>query len=164
MKRIGLFCDVSNLYYCIKKKYNSRLDYVKYYQFVRDLGEIQQAVAYGAKVGNESVGFQHVLSSIGFAVNYKEVKTYVTSTTFRRKADQDVAIALDMVSMIESLDMVVLGSADCDLVPAVKWCRSKGKDVITIACGISRELRDTSTKSIEIPESLLISPKQEAVS
>ena len=41
-KRIGMFVDISNLYYCVGKKFPGRkLDYRKYKRFVEDLGEIQ---------------------------------------------------------------------------------------------------------------------------
>lgn len=162
MKRIGIFVDVSNIYYCVSKKYNKRkLDYRKYYAFIADLGEIQQAIAYGAQLHGEANSFLHCLKKIGFAAKYKMTKTYQNIDGIRRKADQDVAITIDIVNMINSMDMIVLGSADSDLAPTVEWARARGVDVVVIACGIARELKDTATKAIEIPESLLEEIKKE---
>ena len=156
MKRIGIFADVSNLYYCIRKKYRGKkLDYRKYYEFIVDFGEISQAIAYGAQIGNEAAGFIHALKAIGFQAKYKVPKQYYEDNKTRRKADWDVGITIDVVNMAERLDIIVLGSADGDLAPLVDWCRQKGIDVIVIACGISRELKDTANEYIEIPESLL---------
>jgi uncharacterized LabA/DUF88 family protein len=156
MKRIGVFVDVSNLYYCLSKKYNKRkLDYKKYYDFIADLGEVQQAIVYGCQMHGEANSFLHCVKKIGYTVKYKTTKTFHNGTLISHKADCDVVITIDIVNMINSMDMVILGSADSDLAPVVEWARSRGKDVVVIASGISRDLKDVATTCIEIPESLL---------
>lgn len=161
MKRIGMFVDVSNLYYCINKKYPRRkLDYRKYKRFVEDLGEIQQAIAYGAQMSNQADGFKYCLQQMGFTTKYKVPKVYGNeSTGITRKADWDVGITMDIVNMIDRFDMVILGSGDGDMLPVVEWCMRKGVDVVVIATGISRDLRSNATQAIEIPESLLETKK-----
>ena len=155
-KRIGIFADVSNLYYCVGKKFQDRkLDYEKYYDYVKPLGEIQQAIAYGAQMDDKAEGFIHALKKIGFRPKYKTPKTYTNDGKIRRKADWDVGIAMDMVTMIDKLDMILLGTADGDMEPVVTWALSKGVDVVILACGISKDLKDISTSWIEIPESML---------
>jgi uncharacterized LabA/DUF88 family protein len=154
-KRIGIFCDVSNLYYCIGKKFDKRkLDYRKYLAFAKDLGDVQHAIAYGAQLQNEASAFIHCLKNFGFEPKYKSPKDYHNKDNFKRKADWDVGIAIDIVKMIDRLDLIILGTADGDLTPVVDWAKERGVDVIVLACGISRELKDT-TKYIEIPESML---------
>ena len=99
MKRIGVFADVSNLYYCIGKKYTERkLDYQKYWEFITALGDIQQAIAYGAQIGSEAANFIYCLKQIGFQTRYKSPKSYNNQANFKRKADWDVGIAIDMVN------------------------------------------------------------------
>lgn len=160
MKRIGVFVDVSNLYYCIGKKYDYRkLDYRKYLDFIGDLGEIVKSIAYGSQMSDEAIGFIHCLEKVGFQTKFKPVKTY--SPDSRRKADWDVGIAMDIVRMVDRFDMLILGTADGDLEPVVKWATEQGVDVIVLACGVSRELKTRATKYIEIPESLL-EPANEA--
>jgi len=155
-KRIGVFCDVSNLYYCIGKKFNKRkLDYRAYLTYCKDLGDVQQAIAYGAQLNNEASAFIHCLRQMGFDPKYKSPKDYHNKDNFKRKADWDVGIAVDIVRMIERLDMIILGTADGDLTPVVEWAKEQGVDVIILACGISRELKDMATRYIEIPESML---------
>jgi len=154
MKRLGLFVDVSNLYYCISKKYkNKKLDYKKLVDYCKDLGEIQQSTAYGAQIKNEAAAFIHCLKGLGFNIKYKQPKIYENM----RKADWDVGIAIDMVTTVEgnSIDMMIICTADGDMTPAVEWVISKGINVIILACGISRDLKNTATKFIEIPESFL---------
>ena len=158
MKRILICADVSNLYYCIGKSFEGRrLDYGKYIASIRDLGDIQKLIAYGAQMGKEASAFIHCLKKLGFETKYKEPKVFRSGGHVRRKADWDVGIAMDIVNAIEmkSVDMVVLGSADGDLAPCVDWARARGVDVLVVACGIARELKKSATAFIEIPESYL---------
>lgn len=155
-KRIGVFVDVSNLYYCIGKKYKERkLDYKKYWEFIKELGDIQQAIAYGAQINNEASNFIYCLKQIGFQAKYKTPKSYSHQPNFKRKADWDVGLAIDIVNMIDRFDMIILGTADGDLTPAVEWAQQRGVDVVVFACGISRDLKNIARQFIEIPESLL---------
>ena len=161
MKRVGVFVDVSNIYYCVGKKYEYRkLSYQKYLDFIQDFGELTKVIAYGSQLSNEAAGFIHCLQKTGFQTKFKAVKSYSNDQELRRKADWDVGIAMDIVSMIDRFDMIVLGTADGDLEPVVDWAIRRGVDVIILACGISRDLKEKATQYIEIPESLLEDAKQ----
>jgi len=158
MKRILVCMDVSNLYYCISKKFEGRrLDYSKYLDYVKELGDLQKMFAYGAQIGKEANAFIHCLRKLGFETKYKAPKVYRNEKTVRRKADWDVGIAMDIVNavILKSVDMLILGTADGDLMPCVEWARARGIEVVVLACGISRELKKAATLFIEIPESLL---------
>lgn len=162
-KRIGVFVDVSNIYYCIGKKFEKRkLDYRKYLAFVRDFGELVKVLAYGSQMNNEAAGFIHALQKIGFQTKFKAVKSYQDEAALRRKADWDVGITMDIVNMIDRFDMIILGTADGDLEPVVKWAVNRGVDVIVFACGISKDLKSVATQFIEIPESLLEDKREAA--
>ena len=156
-KRIGVFADVSNLYYCLNKKFPSRkLDYRKYISFIKDLGDISVCIAYGAQMSGQAMGFIYCLKQVGFTTKFKAPKVYNNQDDItKRKADWDVGIAMDIVTTIDRLDMIFLGSADGDMTPVVDWAKSKGVEVVVMASGISKDLRDHATKFIEIPESLL---------
>lgn len=158
--RLGVFIDVSNLYYCIHKRYNNRkLDYKKYYDYISNMGEIKQAIAYGAQMKDEARNFIHCLDQIGFQAKYKKPKEFNNRGQIRHKADVDVEIVMDIVKRIDSFDRIVLGCADSDLAPMVEWVQEKGINVIVCATGISHELKETAHTCIEIPESLLETPK-----
>jgi len=164
MKRVGVFVDVSNIYFCIGRKYERRkLDYRKYLEFIKDFGELTKAIAYGSQISNEAAGFVHCLQSIGFQTKFKAVKSYHNEDkSFKQKADWDVGIAMDIVSMVDRFDMIILGCADGDLQPVVEWAVRRGIDVVILACGISRDLKESATQCIEIPESLLESEEEHA--
>ncbi len=158
MKRILVCVDVSNLYYCIGKKYEGRrLNYAAYVEYIKDLGEILKMVAYGAQLGKEANAFIHCLRKLGFETKYKAPRVFKNGPHTRRKADWDVGIAIDIVNAIEmrSVDMIILGTADGDLTPCVEWARARGVDVVVLACGVARELKKSASYFIEIPESFL---------
>jgi uncharacterized LabA/DUF88 family protein len=155
-KRIGVFCDVSNLYYCIGKKFGGRkLDYRKYWEYVQECGEVVEAIAYGAQVSDEAAKFMLCLKNIGFLTKFMKPKTYHNVDGIRHKADWDVGITIDIIESVERFDRIFLGSADGDLKPLVDYVQKKGVEVVVFACGISRALKDTAFKFVEIPESLL---------
>lgn len=164
-KRIGVFADVSNLYYCLGKKYpNRKLDYRKYLKFIKDLGDPVICIAYGAQISGQANGFIYCLKQIGFETKFKSPKTYNNpedGLIIKRKADWDTTICLDIVNMVDRLDMIILGSGDGDMTCVVDWAKAKGVEVVAIACGISKDLKEHCTKYIEIPESFLEVPKPE---
>jgi len=156
MKRIGLFVDVSNLYKCLRLKYqDKKLDYEKYMTYIKDLGEIIIANAYGAQLNEEAKSFINCLKILGFTPKYKKLKEYINREGVTHKANWDVGITVDIVKAVGNLDIIILGSADGDFVPLVSWIQEQGKTVIILACGISRELKDICSQAIEIPESMI---------
>jgi len=149
MKRVGIFIDVTDIYYHVIRHYrNRKLSYRSYLDFVEDFGDVVQAVAYGSQSNNDAAGFIRALKKIGYQTKFREIKNgYETQW--------NVAIAMDVVQMAPRLDLVVLGSADPDLEPLVGWCKRQGISVYVIACNIGNTLRECATECIEIPESLL---------
>src|SRR5436190_2371492 len=157
-KVVGVFVDVSNLYYCIGKKYRRKLNYEKYLKQAINGQELYRAFAYGAQLNDKAVDFITCLRHYGYDPKYKKPKQYFTTNTLQtcpncnvklttdkkenRKADWDVGIAMDVVRIIDRLDTVVIGSADGDLVSLVEWVKEKGRLCTVLACGISRDLKD----------------------
>lgn len=156
-RKIAILIDVSNLYYCIKKKFNGKkLNYQKYYDYIAGFGKVTEALAYGAQNNDEAEVFIGRLKEIGFTPVYKKPKIYYDKNGNKKsKADWDVAMAVKLLKLVNQVDLVVLGTADGDLAPAVSEAMSRGLHVIVMACIISRDLRDAATKDVEIPESLL---------
>ena len=155
MKQVGIFLDVSNLYYCVKKRMNGKINYAKYLEFVEGLGEINCAFAYGAILNHSTRKFLTALKKIGFKPKYKTPRQYALGASIVRKADWDVGITLDIIKKLPDLDIIVLGSADGDFRPIVEYAIEQGKDVVVLACKISKELEDSATRWIELPETFL---------
>jgi len=156
MKRVGIFMEVSNLYFCISKKFRGRkLDYKKFYSHVEDLGKIVLAYAYGSQKNKEASGFLHCLKQAGFTPKYGKPKIFINGDSTRCKADHDVDIVIDVVDNIDKVDLIILGTADGDLLALVNWIRRQGKEVVVFATNISKDLKRAADDYIEIPKSLL---------
>lgn len=156
-KRLGIYVDISNLYYTIEKTYKKKIDYKKYLEFLADLGEVKFAIAYVSVLGTQSDGFLHALQELGFELRARVPKVYnMPGGGIKRKCDHDVYMALDMVDRLSQMDLCVLGSADGDMTCAVDWLRVRNVPTVIFASGISAELAKSAKSAIEIPPSILI--------
>lgn len=171
-KTTALLVDVSNIYYCISKKWpGEKLDYDKFLNYIEEeFGDLRRAIAYGYQMSDEAQSFITCLKTIGFDVVYQKLKPKFkasdeeSSRTEYKKPDQNVGIAMDAVRISDKVDTIVIGSSDPDLVPLVQWIKDQGLRCIIVAVGISKELKDSCNRYIEIPRSLLEENKVETVS
>lgn len=156
MKRVGIFVDISNIYMCLRSKYQRKLDYKKLMNYVNDFGEITVAIAYGAQVGDQAKAFIYYLSKLGFETKYKEPKTHRNPNgQIITKANWDIQIAMDILDHADNLDVVIILSADGDFIPCLKRIKENGKIVIVIGSTINNELHKVADSCIEIPEVFL---------
>lgn len=156
MKRIGVFVDVGNLYYCLGKKFDGRkLDYQKYIDFIKDQGDIEAAIAYGTQKRGEAIAFIHCLEQLGFTTKF-----HASRRRSRRNVNWNIGMTLDIVNTVNRFDLVIIGSSEIDLVPLVEWLKNRSIEVVTFACGIPRDLKDSVDHWIEIFEALLEEPKE----
>jgi len=158
MKTVGIFADVSSLFYCVGKKFPDRkLDYGQLRELVVGSDTIYRAVAYGVQAKDEATKFITCLKKIGFEPKYKQPRSRQGGDGVVRliKTNWNVSIALDVVNMIDKLDIVAICSSDPELAPIVEYVKARGKKCTIVSCGIPRELRAVADTCIEItPECL----------
>lgn len=156
MRKIAVFCDVGNLYYCVGKKFETRkLDYRKYLEYAKTFGEVYTSAAYGSQVKEEAKNFILCLKQLGFTTRFRE-----SDREEKRRVNWGAGIAIDIVQLIDRVDTVVLGSSDPDLLPVVEYIKSKGIKVIIIAAGIHRDLKSACNQFVEVSEDMLEEPRQ----
>lgn len=162
--KVLIAVDVSNLYYTVKKKFDgARVDYEKFKEFCSKYGEIYRALAFASQMQGAGDKFFECLKHLRYRVLTKTVKEYPAHTlncphcsksfsegTKRQKADWDVGIAIEIIKYIERIDVVVLGTADGDMLPLVKHLQDSGVRVVIVGCGISSELRELADEFCEI--------------
>lgn len=158
MKMVGIFADIGNLFYCLKKKYpeNNKLNYAAYLNYALGENTLYCAKAYGIEHDNEAAKFKTALRHANFEPIYKSSRVIETDgkKDFRRTS-WNVGLSMDVVRFIDKLNVVVLGSADPDLAALVEWVKQHGCDCVVVACGISKELKSVATSFKEIPDSCL---------
>ncbi|WP_018996359.1 LabA-like NYN domain-containing protein [Hirschia maritima] len=136
-ERIALFIDGANLY-SAAKTLNVELDYRRLLSEFRKKGRLLRANYYTALVENEEYSpirpLVDWLQYNGYNVVTKPAKEFTDSAGRRRvKGDMDVEIAVDMLTLSERLDHVVLFSGDGDLTVLVKSLQDRGLRVSVVS-------------------------------
>ncbi len=122
--RVAVFIDGNNLFHAARF-HNIDIDYNKLLRVLLGDGRLLRAFFYtGVDVAAErQQGFLLWMRRNGFRVIHKELKTFYDGT---RKANLDVEIAVDMLSLAGRYDTAVLVSGDEDFVYAVNAVAYKG--------------------------------------
>ena len=122
--RVAVFIDGNNLFHAARF-HNIDIDYNKFLRLLLGDGRLLRAFFYtGVDVGAErQQGFLLWMRRNGFRVVQKELKTFYDGT---RKANLDVEIAVDMLSLAGRYDTAVLVSGDEDFVYAINAVAYKG--------------------------------------
>ena len=111
-KKLAVFVDVQNIYYTTRDTYARSFDYRKFWQQLSTKGEIVLANAYAIHRGDDKqLKFQTALKHIGFNV---KLKPYIQRSDGSAKGDWDVGITIDVLSIADQVDTVVLLSGDGD--------------------------------------------------
>jgi uncharacterized LabA/DUF88 family protein len=122
--RVAVFIDGNNLFHAARF-HNIDIDYNKLLRVLLGNGRLLRAFFYtGVDAGAErQQGFLLWMRRNGFRVVQKELKTFYDGS---RKANLDVEIAVDMLSLAGRYDTAVLVSGDEDFVYAVNAIAYKG--------------------------------------
>lgn len=122
--RVAVFIDGNNLFHAARF-HNIDIDYNKLLRVLLGDGRLLRAFFYtGVDAGAErQQGFLLWMRRNGFRVIQKELKTFYDGT---RKANLDVEIAVDMLSLAGRYDTAVLVSGDEDFVYALNAVAYKG--------------------------------------
>ncbi|WP_293442622.1 NYN domain-containing protein [Persephonella sp.] len=134
-QRVAVFVDIQNLYYSARDAFNRKVNFESVLYKVLNDRVLIRAIAYLVKLqGVDQKGFINTLKHIGYQVRVKEPKIFKRLdengnlwTTV--KADWDMGIAMDAISLAEKIDVAVLASGDGDFVDLVRYLHTKGVKV-----------------------------------
>ena len=151
--RVGIFVDVPNIVYAAERLKLS-IDFGKLMEFLSRDRELVRASAY-APINDdpdaelETQRFVKPFVGLGYRIVTKQLKRYSDGST---KANFDVELAIDVLTMSDRLDIVVLVSGDGDFRRLVELVASKGVRVEVIAFGESTaaELRAVADEYTDI--------------
>lgn len=155
MKTIGIFVDVSNIYYCVNKAFPGRkVDYLKYLDEASKEYTLYRVMAFGVQSNPESAKFVSCLKHLGYDPRFKKY-----NEKFAR-INSNVALSVEVFKTIDKLDIIVIGSADPNLVDLVTWIKDRGIEVHVLACGIPFILKEAANRYTEITDNLLEEPNE----
>jgi uncharacterized LabA/DUF88 family protein len=135
-QRVAVFIDAQNLYHSAKNLYKRNVNFGAILKEAVGGRRLIRAVAYviTSETGEEQ-GFFEALEKLGIETKTKDLQVFSGGA---KKADWDVGIAVDAITVGPKVDAVVIASGDGDFVPLVEHLRtSSGCQVEAISFGKS---------------------------
>jgi uncharacterized LabA/DUF88 family protein len=151
--RVGIFVDVPNLIYAAERR-KIDLDFGRVLEYFTRGRELVRATAYAPITDDpqaklESQRFAHQFIGHPYRLVTKPLKRFADGSM---KANFDIELAVDILTMSERMDVVVLMSGDGDFVRVVELVQSKGVrvEVCAFAEAASQELKGVGDVFIDI--------------
>ena len=154
-ERVGLFVDVQNMYYAARQ-HNARLDFGALMSAAARNGRLIKAVAYVVQNPDiDQSSFLTMLQQKNYEVRRKNLKVRHDGSS---KGDWDMEIAIDILRLASSLDLVVLVSGDGDFTSLVTQVKTMGPrvEVYSFPESTANELMEAADKHVPIDEEFLI--------
>jgi uncharacterized LabA/DUF88 family protein len=130
-QRVAVLADAQNLYHSAQSLYSRNIDYSKLLEKGVQGRELTRAIAYVIRADSpEEESFFEALVDIGFETKIKNIKTFGDGS---KKADWDVGMSLDAVTLANHVDTVVLCTGDGDFSRLCSHLRHEGVRVEVIA-------------------------------
>ncbi len=125
--RVGIFADLQNLHYGARKQYGRRIDYERLLNYVVAGRKLVKAIAYLIQPpGTDYSRFIGWLRSLNFEVKSKPPQLRADGST---KSDWNMGLALDIFSLMDKLDVVIILSGDDDFVGLAETLQQRGLKV-----------------------------------
>jgi uncharacterized LabA/DUF88 family protein len=123
-RRVVVLVDAQNVFYSARALHNARINFNKLLRDAVNGRRLVRAIAYIVQTPEaDQTNFRDMLTSEGYEIKIKEVRVRSDGSM---KADWDMGIAIDAISMADKVDVVVLVSGDGDFVDMVNLLKSRG--------------------------------------
>ena len=155
--RVGVFVDVPNVIYAAERR-GVNIDFGKLLEYFTRDRELVRASAYApitddpqAKLENQR--FVHHFLGHPYRIITKPLKRFADGSM---KANFDIELAIDILTMSDRLDVVVLLSGDGDFRRLVELIASRGVRVEVAAFGetVSNELKVVADRYVDLADLL----------
>jgi uncharacterized LabA/DUF88 family protein len=154
-QRVAVLVDAQNLYHSAHSLYSRNIDYSALLEKSVSGRELVRAIAYVIRADSpDEERFFDALVDIGFETKIKDIKTFGDGS---KKADWDVGMSLDAVTLASHVDSVVLCTGDGDFSRLCSHLRHEGVRVEVMAFSES-----TADELVEAADTFLdLSERQE---
>ena len=134
-QRVAVLADAQNLYHTAQSLHSRNVDYTELLDAAVADRELVRAIAYVIEADSEDEErFFDALQDIGFETRIKPIKTFGDGS---KKADWDVGMSLDAVTLADHVDTVVLCTGDGDFARLCSHLRHEGVRIEVRAFGES---------------------------
>ncbi|QLC33873.1 NYN domain-containing protein [Halarchaeum sp. CBA1220] len=151
-QRVAVLADSQNLYHSSHSLYSQNVDYSGLLDETVRGRELVRAIAYVIRADSpEEESFFEALRDIGFETKIKDIKTFGDGS---KKADWDVGISLDAVTLAEKVDAVALCTGDGDFSRLCHHLRHEGVrvEVFGFASSTADELIEAADDFTDLSE------------
>jgi len=151
--RVGVFVDSANVELAIDRL-RTRLDWGKILKVLTEGRQLVRAMAYSPihddpTVSMETQRFVEPFLDKGYKIVTKPLKRFQDGTI---KANVDIELALDIITMLDRLDVVCLVSGDGDFQRLVEVVQSRGVrvEVVGVGTSVAGNLRNAADSFIDL--------------
>ncbi len=161
-QRVAIFIDTQNMYHSAKHLYGARVNFPTLVETAAGDRPVIRAIAYVAKskTGEEQAFFDALVQN-GIELKIKDVQEFASG---QKKADWDVGMTVDAISVSERVDVVILVTGDGDFVPLVEFLHAHGVlcEVVAFSESTNARLKEVADTFLDLsaePEQFLIHPR-----
>lgn len=134
-QRVAVLADAQNLYHSAHSLYSRNVDYRALLSSAVGDRRLTRAIAYVIRAdAPDEERFFEALADIGFESNIKDIKRFEDGSI---KADWDVGMSLDAITLASHVDTMVLCTGDGDFARLCWHLRHEGVRVEVLAFGES---------------------------
>jgi uncharacterized LabA/DUF88 family protein len=152
-QRVGVFIDTQNLYHSAKNLYHARVNFGNVLKDSVAGRRLVRAKAYVVTTeSGEEKGFFDALGKIGIETRTKDLQVFYGGA---KKADWDVGMAVDAITMAPKLDTVILFTGDGDFIPLVEYLRTHAGcqvEVVSFGRSTSGKLKEATDHFLDLDE------------
>ena len=151
-QRVAVLADAQNLYHTSQSLYSRNVDYGSLLEKAVQDRALIRAIAYVIRADSpEEERFFEALSEIGFETKIKEIRTFGDGS---KKADWDVGMSLDAVTLANHADVVVLATGDGDFSRLCTHLRHRGvrSEVLCFEQSTADELVEAADSFVDMGE------------
>lgn len=150
-QRVGIFIDTQNLYHTAKNLYKKKVNFSAVVKDALAGRQLIRAIAYVITTENgDETDFLEALAKAGIETKAKDLQIFFDGS---KKADWDIGLAIDAVSMAPRLDAIVIVSGDGDFVPLCHFLRyhhGVQVEVMTFGKSASLSLKEVADEFIDL--------------
>ena len=151
-QRVAVLADSQNLYHSAQSVYSNNIDYAALLDEAVNGRKLTRAIAYVIRAdAPEEESFFDALVDIGFETRIKEIRTFADGS---KKADWDVGMSLDAVTLANHVDTIVLCTGDGDFARLCSHLKHEGVrvEIICFSESMADELQDRADDFTDMSE------------
>ncbi|XVH30833.1 NYN domain-containing protein [Haloferacaceae archaeon DSL9] len=151
-QRVAVLADSQNLYHTAQSLYSRNIDYSALLDKAVQGRELTRAIAYVIRAdAPDEERFFEALVDIGFEAKIKDIKTFGDGS---KKADWDVGMSLDAITLASHVDTIILCTGDGDFSRLCSHLRHEGVrvEVMGFASSTAEELIRATDTFIDLEE------------